>query len=453
MASSSAAVVFTTKTPYVLPSQKFMIPLDWKRYQLSQLINKALSLAKPIPFDFLVRGSILCTNLGECRAENGITEEDTLEIEYFESVLPPQRMTTLPQEDWVSSISCRISQHFLTASYDGHIRLFDYAQKLVQDVPAYQAPVTSVCVVPSPTLTDESVLVASGSHDLTASLTRVSLVPDALPPFQTLTSLHLHTSPLSSITSDHTGSHLLTASWDHLIGFWDTTIPTRDEVAPTSDPTSSSDRKKRRKVASEADQGRAKRKAPTTVLKSHTARVSKAVFAPGSNQRAYSCGFDSTVRTWDVELGVCTDTITVPERPMLDLVVTPDGHTVLASSTDRTVSIFDLRSPSLASTTGTLMHPATPSCLVYPVANASETLSPPSTSSAPQVLTGAYDGIARLWDLRSLKSAVASVKAWDGSPKKILSVDWVGEVVGVAGEGGVEVWRVGQGDRVLTGIK
>ena len=74
MASSSAAVVFTTKTPYVLPSQKFMIPLDWRRYQLSQLINKALSLTRPIPFDFLVRGAILRTTLGECRAENGITE-------------------------------------------------------------------------------------------------------------------------------------------------------------------------------------------------------------------------------------------------------------------------------------------------------------------------------------------------------------------------------------------
>ena len=74
MASSSAAVVFTTKTPYVLPSQKFMIPHEWKRYQLSQLINKALALTQPIPFDFLVSGTILRSTLGECRAENGITE-------------------------------------------------------------------------------------------------------------------------------------------------------------------------------------------------------------------------------------------------------------------------------------------------------------------------------------------------------------------------------------------
>ncbi|KAG1886501.1 NUC135 domain-containing protein [Suillus subluteus] len=76
--SSSAApshpVIFTTQTPYALPSQKFMIPLDWKRYQLSQLINKALDLPKPIPFDFLVHGEILRTSLLEWRAEKAVGE-------------------------------------------------------------------------------------------------------------------------------------------------------------------------------------------------------------------------------------------------------------------------------------------------------------------------------------------------------------------------------------------
>jgi ribosome biogenesis protein YTM1 len=53
-----------------------------------------------------------------------------------------------------------------------------------------------------------------------------------------------------------------------------------------------------------------KRKAPIAVLKSHTARVSKALFATGlpGKGKAYSCGFDSTVRTWDVESGVCVNT-------------------------------------------------------------------------------------------------------------------------------------------------
>ncbi|KAG6378009.1 hypothetical protein JVT61DRAFT_14807 [Boletus reticuloceps] len=144
----------------------------------------------------------------------------------------------LPNEASVPTVTLRVlslmhtvyggSAIFRSTLEPGYqVRRVDY-----QDVPAHQAPVTSVCVVPSSTSTDEYVLVASGSHDLTASLTRVSLVPDVLSSSQTLASLHLHTSPLSSITSDHTGSHLLTASWDHLIGFWYTTIPTRTKSRP-----------------------------------------------------------------------------------------------------------------------------------------------------------------------------------------------------------------------------
>lgn len=69
---STRPVVFNTKTSYSLPSQRFMIPATWKRYQLSQLVNKALNLSKPIPFDFVVRGEVLRTTLEEWCAHNGI---------------------------------------------------------------------------------------------------------------------------------------------------------------------------------------------------------------------------------------------------------------------------------------------------------------------------------------------------------------------------------------------
>jgi ribosome biogenesis protein YTM1 len=118
---------------------------------------------------------------------------------------------------------------------------------------------------------------------------------------------------------------------------------------------------------------------------------------------------------------------------MLDLAQTPDGNTLLAASTDRTMSIFDLRvsSSSLSSSAGIMMHPATPSCIAT------------SESGKQQVVTGAYDGVARLWDLRSTKGAVTSFRVWDGM--KVLALDWVGDVVGIGGEGGVEVWRIAGG--------
>lgn len=71
---ASQPVMFTTQTPYPLPPQKFMIPGSWKRYQLSKLVNKALSLTNPVPFDFLVRGEILRSSLGEWCADNGVGE-------------------------------------------------------------------------------------------------------------------------------------------------------------------------------------------------------------------------------------------------------------------------------------------------------------------------------------------------------------------------------------------
>lgn len=188
-------------------------------------------------------------------------------------------------------------RHFITASYDGHVRLFDYSQKLLHAAPVHTAPVTSITLVPTPS--EDSILVASSSHDLTGRITRFTL-EESQHSSQTLASLHLHTFPLSSIASSSSGSHLLTSSWDNFIGLWDTTVPEEDEVE-----VEVVDRRKRRKLG---DEKQPKRKAPLAVLKSHTARVSKAVFSQNGTT-AYSCGYDSTIRSWDVENGLCTNTI------------------------------------------------------------------------------------------------------------------------------------------------
>ena len=107
------------------------------------------------------------------------------------------------------------------------------------------------------------------------------------------------------------------------------------------------------------------------------------------------------------------------------------------------MSQYDFRAveTNITASTVSLLHPATPACVAVPPAGAEH-----------QLLTGAYDGVVRLWDLRSTKSAVTSFRAWDGTEKKgnkVLSVDWARGVVGVGGEGGVEIWRVGEGERVF----
>lgn len=153
-------------------------------------------------------------------------------------------------------------------------------------------------------------MIATASHDLTARLVRVYLDADTWNHTSSvLASLHLHTSPLSCITYSRSGEHLLTASWDALIGLWGSHIPEEDEIDVVE---VQGDRRKRRKVGGRNSEQRPKRKAPSLVLKSHTARVSQATFS-STGKTAFSCGFDSTVRSWDAENGVCTDTIVSPE--------------------------------------------------------------------------------------------------------------------------------------------
>ncbi|KAH6901892.1 ribosome biogenesis protein YTM1 [Coprinopsis sp. MPI-PUGE-AT-0042] len=448
---SNQAVVFTTQTPYPLPSQKYMIPTTWRRYHLSQLVNKALGLAKPVPFDFLVKGEILRTTIAEWCAEKGVGEEETLEIEYIESVLPPQRLSEFPHESWVSGVSCQLSSHFLTAAYDGYLRAFDLSQNVVLDAPIHSAPITSLSLISSSS--DDTHTIATSSHDHTGAITSISLDPMSSKS-TTLATLHLHTAPLSSISANASGTHLLTASWDGLIGLWDTSIPPSHEVSDSSTTAStldSSRSKKRRKVTTTEDDAtttitaETKRKAPLNVLKSHLSRVSKATWIDTTTTKtaAISCSFDSTVRTWDVENGLCTRTISCSEKPFLDLAVSANGNTVLAVSSDRTMTMFDLREgfEGVSAAVASFVHPATPSCLAIPAGGKGGG----QGESENQVVTGAYDGVVRVWDVRSTKAAISTFRAWDGT-KKILSVDWTRGMVGIGGEGGLDVWKVGVAD-------
>jgi ribosome biogenesis protein YTM1 len=109
------------------------------------------------------------------------------------------------------------------------------------------------------------------------------------------------------------------------------------------------------------------------------------------------------------------------------LAVTQDGNAALATSTDRTLTMYDLRSPTLIASSASFLHPSTPSCLAISEANPSH------------VVTGAYDGVVRAWDLRSTKDPIAFFKVRDAG--KVLCADWRRGLVGVGGECGLEIWK------------
>ncbi|KAF8838977.1 hypothetical protein BDN67DRAFT_823322 [Paxillus ammoniavirescens] len=151
---ASHPVIFTTKSPYSLPSQNFLIPSVWKRYQLPQLINKALS-SQTDTIDFLVHGE----------GRRGLARHARNRIFRVYATTAAQD-DVAPRRLGVLCFTLDVTRHFLTAAHDGHIRLFDFSQIMIRDVPAHLAPVTSVCVVPSQDSINGSVVVVSPHEDL-----------------------------------------------------------------------------------------------------------------------------------------------------------------------------------------------------------------------------------------------------------------------------------------------
>ncbi|KAG9043803.1 ribosome biogenesis protein ytm1 [Tulasnella sp. UAMH 9824] len=390
-------VVLATRTQYAIPTEKYMIPATWRRFHLSQLINKVLALPQPVPFDFIVNGEMLRVSLGDWCLARGIEEEETLEIEYIESVLPPERVSSMPHPDWVSSISCEQKGYLLTGSYDSTVRLYNDGQQLLHTIGGHSGPVSSICFIPPAgnKISDGSeALIASASYDTTARIVSVPLSlpnPDDMDPQypKPLASLCLHTLAVSSISSNASGRNLLTGGWDTFVGVWSTDIPEADEVDEVAYPTFDADRKKRRKVSKKDPNG------PTAA-----------------------------------------------EKAMLDLAITSNGKMIATANGDRTISLFQVGNPA----------PPTQLAHTSPVtAISAHPISP------HHVVSGCMDGTVRIWDLRSTTGAVESFVAIGDQQKaeeskgkvksKVLGLDWSrGNLIGCAGELGVDIWKVNIGN-------
>nr|XP_060499684.1 F-box-like/WD repeat-containing protein TBL1X [Panthera onca] len=68
---------------------------------------------------------------------------------------------------------------------------------------------------------------------------------------------------------------------------------------------------------------------------------------PNSNIMLASASFDSTVRLWDVERGVCVHTLTKHQEPVYSVAFSPDGKYLASGSFDKCVHIWNTQSGSL----------------------------------------------------------------------------------------------------------
>ncbi|GAA5912723.1 Ytm1p [Sporobolomyces salmoneus] len=450
------AIRLSTKDAnYTIPPAKFLVPASWRRYQLSELINKVLENDSPIPFDFLIDQTLLRTSLGTYCQQTNTSEEIVLDVEFLPSTLPPQLDSTVPAEDWVSDVQIErnVPGAILSASYAGTL---SFQQSGISSTPltfsGHDLSVLSTCYI------HQSIdgnaprkLVASGGMDRiarvweyeTPSLSLTDLEPSSSIAPKTLYTLSLHQAPISSVrsrsplssptTSSSSAPHLLTAGWDGLIGVWDLGKGVNEETL--GDSGFERTKKKRRKSTSIES---VKNKTPMSVLRGHTNKVSRALFDRNDASVAYSAGWDHTVRIWDLEHGIEKES-KVSDKVHLSLAQLATPSLLLTGSTDRLLSLFDLRTSSLSSISLSL------SGHTGPVSSVAE-----HPTNGLMFVSGSYDSTIKVWDARSPKQALFSLdmpqkegKGEREEKDKVLCVAWDGERIVAGGEGAkVAVWRV-----------
>ncbi|BGP15196.1 hypothetical protein JCM10213_000854 [Rhodosporidiobolus nylandii] len=440
------AIRLSTKdAAYQIPPAKFLVPASWRRFHLSELINKVLENDSPIPFDFLIDQTLLRSSLGAYCAATGMSEEVVLDVEFLPSTLPPQLESTQPSEDWVSDVSVAVRGALLTASYAGTLSLQAADLPSSLTFAGHDQSVLSACYVPHPLGSEEKRWIASGGMDRVGRVWEYTVPPLSLtsetpvPAPQTLYTLSLHQAPISSVrsrplpstsTAPTASPHLLTAGWDGLVGLWDLSPGVNEGDALEED----GDRKKKRRRQSTT----VVNKTPLTVLQGHVGKVSRAVFDRNDVTKAYSAGWDHSVRSWDLSIGAETSSKT-SDKVLLSLSQLAAPNLLATGSTDRLICLWDLRTDATQNISLTLPGHSAPVSAVAA-----------HPTSSLLLASGSYDGTVRIWDARSAKQALFTLPLppKEGEedrkePERILAVDWDGERLVAGGEGSrVVTWRV-----------
>ncbi|WAR54109.1 hypothetical protein PtB15_3B620 [Puccinia triticina] len=356
-------VRLTTKSiRYSIPNAKYLVPSDWKRFQLSQLINKVLQLDQPVPFDFVVNDQLLRTSVKSFIDSRGLSTESVLEIEYLESVLPPKFIQSLEHDDWISDLSISKQGTFLTASYDSNLRLFSASDstKPVLTISGHEQPVLSVSWINSPTKDSSGPSrIASGGLDRVVKIWEISSSETNLLQLEQSYSyknthvLPLHKSPVSTIQScehDQSAGQLLTGDWEGVLALWDLSSSIGDRQTepenaefPNEDPRNLKRRKKNQNLKSSGSSVISKQ--PVQVVSAHQSKISRAIFSKSDSNKVFTASHDHTVKRFDLETGLEEwSKLAGPEKCLLDIDECQGREGLLVTGCmDRTICFWDCR--------------------------------------------------------------------------------------------------------------
>ncbi|ORY31788.1 putative chromosome organization and biogenesis-related protein [Naematelia encephala] len=457
--------LFTRHSDLTIPQSTYMIPSSWRRYQLSELINKVLSLPTPVPFDFLVEGEVLRGSLDAWVKRNrGGDEEGEVRVEYVRSMMPPEESGRIQQEDWVSGLSLARPGYILVSSYLSHLRILPLASTSSAEetnTGLYTLPLPNLlgatcCTYLSPQSVTSDIRIAAGGVDRSVHVFQIpSLDADVASSSsgRELYTLMGHTGPISSIAASSNGSELVSASWDGALNYY--ALPEEEPTEHTfpAEPTTFlPGQKKRRRLNGDAGKGAIEglkdgdvgaegwRRGPDGVMRGHKGRVGGIVWDKNNGDKVWSGGWDGSVRGWEVGSGA---NAVIRQGPSDKSILCIDQFratgTLATGSMDRTICLWDTQqATSLISLTLPTSSPVA-AIACHP-------------TNGFTLASATYHGQIQIWDVRSPKSPLFTAQKQGVNREvtqngkrlgeRLLALDWDGEVIVAGGEDGeVGIWR------------
>uniref|UniRef100_T1JCX6 Ribosome biogenesis protein WDR12 homolog n=1 Tax=Strigamia maritima TaxID=126957 RepID=T1JCX6_STRMM len=405
---------FTKQQRFALPCFPYSIPSNVTVVELSNLINSLLKdnvqNEADKDFDFIVADEFLRLPLGQHLESKQISAETVVEIEYVEKCAPPSPKQSLLHDDWVSAVRSNASW-ILTGCYDNTLHLWTLDGEHKLTIPGHLQAVKAVAWLNREGDLNELIIIkyilyliiiivieidANTLCFVSTSFDQTCMMWEWKPQTNSVDCIYIcrgHANTILCVDAENTGQTFATGSWDKMIKIW-SSLP--DESEDTD----------RKRLKTEGG-SHSKTRTPVMTLSGHKEAVT-AVQWIGSKELC-SASWDHTIRLWDVEMGGIKSEM-VGTKNFIDIAYSPLNHLIVSGSTDRHVRLWDCRQNSAAVVQN-----------VYTSHNGWITCVQWAPVDDTKFLSGSYDSLLKLWDMRSCKAPLYDLS---GHKDQILCCDW-----------------------------
>jgi len=244
---------------------------------------------------------------------------------------------------------------------------------------------------------DDQHTILTSSQDQTVRVWQWSTVD------QTCDCIHVckgHAGSVDCISCSPDKQKFCSGSWDSMIKIW-SAVPDLD-ATDEIDPERDIDRKRIK-----SDRRKATTRTPIQTMSGHTEGVSSIQWTDSTE--IISAGWDHCIRLWDVLTGVSKENLS-GKKVITSISYSKLSGLIASGSTDKYVRLWDPKSADGFIVKSTLSsHDGWISSVSW------------SPSSQYELISGAYDSVVKVWDVRSTNSSLYSLNSHQD---KVMCVNW-----------------------------